>query len=100
MDWRDAGTAEAVESTRSIEIGGVPLLLAWLDDEWAAVEDRCTHAGCAFSEDGEIDGEVVVCNCHGSEFALRDGAVLRGPATEPLPTFPVREVGGRLEIGL
>ena len=100
MQWRDAGLAEAVESMRSIEIDGVRLLVACIDGVWAAMEDRCTHAGCAFSDDGELDGEVVICNCHGSEFSLRDGGVLRGPASRPLPTFPVRAAEGRLEIGL
>ena len=31
--------------------------------------------------DGEIDGEVVVCGCHGSRFRLRDGSIEQGPAT-------------------
>ena len=100
MEWHDAGGAADAESIHAIEIEGVPVLLATLDGSWVAVRDRCTHAGCAFSTDGEIDADVVICNCHGSEFSLRDGAVLRGPATQPLLTVPVREVEGRLELQL
>ena len=46
---------------------------------------RCTHAGCALSG---VDGALIVCPCHGSRFEL-DGAVARGPATQPLVPVPV-----------
>jgi nitrite reductase/ring-hydroxylating ferredoxin subunit len=39
-----------------------------------------------------------VCPWHGSEFALEDGRVINGPATEPQPTFEVREQGGSIEV--
>lgn len=42
----------------------------------------CTHQGCLVNKvaDGTID-----CPCHGSKFAVADGAVTKGPATRPLP---------------
>jgi nitrite reductase/ring-hydroxylating ferredoxin subunit len=64
---------------------------------WVMVADRCTHAHCPFSDDGEVvDGHVLICNCHGSEFDLHDGAVLVGPADDPLVVTPL--VGG--EVGV
>ncbi|KQR16106.1 Rieske (2Fe-2S) protein [Cellulomonas sp. Leaf334] len=41
----------------------------------------CTHEGCivAAVEDGQIR-----CPCHGSAFDAATGAVVRGPASEPL----------------
>jgi nitrite reductase/ring-hydroxylating ferredoxin subunit len=62
-----------------------------------AIHDRCSHRGCSLS-DGQIDGEQVVCSCHGSRFDLRDGAVRGGPASAPQPAFQVRERGGLLEV--
>ena len=41
---------------------------------------------------------MIVCNCHGSEFDLRTGDVLRGPAEYPVRTFAVRVVDDRLEV--
>ena len=56
---------------------------------------RCTHAGCALT--GITDG-VAVCPCHGSRFAL-DGAVVRGPAVEPLTPRAVTVRAGRIVAG-
>lgn len=47
-----------------------------------AVNSLCTHQGCtvAWKE------SALVCPCHQSKFSA-DGAVIDGPATEPLGTF-------------
>ena len=60
--------------------------------------DACTHAGCAFSRDAALEAGVIVCNCHGSEFDLRTGEVLRGPAEDPVRTFAVRVHDDQLEV--
>ena len=41
----------------------------------------CTHQGCLVNKvaEGTID-----CPCHGSRYAVADGAVTHGPATRPL----------------
>ncbi|ATZ27515.1 Rieske (2Fe-2S) protein [Streptomyces lavendulae] len=42
----------------------------------------CTHEGCLVSKP---ENGVMHCPCHGSEFQASDGAVVKGPATRPLP---------------
>jgi cytochrome b6-f complex iron-sulfur subunit len=74
--------------------GGEPILLLHLEgDQYVALARKCTHLGCkvAFKE-----GEVV-CPCHGSRFAT-DGSVTKGPAKEPLASFPVTRKGNLIEI--
>ena len=46
-------------------------------------DDACPHRGCSLAEDGEVQGGVLTCTCHGSQFDVASGAVLQGPATEP-----------------
>lgn len=65
-----------------------------------AVEDRCTHAGCAFSTDGEVVGTIVVCDCHGSEFDRFTGDVLAPPADEEIKIYPTRGLEDRVEVDL
>lgn len=84
----------------ALTVAGVDLVIAGVEGAWFGVEDRCAHAGCLFSEDGEIDGDDLICNCHGSEYDIRTGDVRRGPAERPVCTFPVRVNGDRLEVDL
>lgn len=55
---------------------------------------RCTHAGCALA----VKSSGIECPCHGSKFEL-DGAVLRGPAVDPLVARPVTVRGGEIIAG-
>ena len=100
-DWSDALAADELEphEPRAVVVGDTPVLLLRHPDGVHALHDRCSHRGCPLS-DGEIDGEVVVCTCHGSRFRLRDGSVEQGPATAPQPVFETRERDGRIEVRL
>jgi nitrite reductase/ring-hydroxylating ferredoxin subunit len=62
-----------------------------------ALAHSCAHLGGPLSEGTLKDGSVV-CPWHGSEFALDDGRVLNGPATQPQPCLDVREAGGAIEV--
>jgi nitrite reductase/ring-hydroxylating ferredoxin subunit len=62
-----------------------------------ACADRCPHAGAVLSE-GELEGSVVTCPRHGSQFDVRTGERLRGPADDSLATFPVLEEGGQVYL--
>jgi nitrite reductase/ring-hydroxylating ferredoxin subunit len=77
---------------------GRELALARLaDGSLAAFDEWCTHEECPLS-DGDLEGERVVCGCHGSEFDVRTGAVLQGPAEEPISVYEVRAVDGELQV--
>ncbi|MBF6212874.1 Rieske (2Fe-2S) protein [Nocardia puris] len=62
---------------------------------FVGLDSRCTHAGCRVRE---VSGGTVNCACHGSAFAL-DGAVVTGPATQPLATKAVRVEGDSIVAG-
>jgi nitrite reductase/ring-hydroxylating ferredoxin subunit len=61
---------------------------------------KCTHRGGPLNE-GTLDGSTVTCPWHGSQFNVCTGAVLRGPAREPLKTYRVTLEGdiGRVDAG-
>lgn len=97
--WVDvtSGTTDADELT-PIAISDLDLLIVRVDDQWLAFEDRCSHAGCAFSQDGELDGTTAICYCHGSEFDITTGEVTRPPAINPIRTFRVRVSEEAIEV--
>jgi Rieske Fe-S protein len=74
------------------------IALIKINTSWIAFKNTCSHAGCTFSEDGEIVGETLICNCHGAEFDVHTGAVLKGPAEEALKLFIVQVVEDELEV--
>ncbi len=79
-------------------VGALDIALARLEDgSFAAFDDTCTHEECSLSG-GDLEGDRVVCFCHGSEFDVRTGAVLQGPADEPVRVYETRIAGGELEV--
>ncbi|MBV8999540.1 MAG: non-heme iron oxygenase ferredoxin subunit [Solirubrobacterales bacterium] len=98
-DWTPAADASGLPDGRPIRVvvDETPVLLVRDGELIFAIHDRCSHRGCSLSE-GEIDGEEIVCACHGSRFDRRTGAVRGGPATSAQPSFQVRVQDGRVEV--
>jgi len=86
-----------VGESRSVRTSeGAELVLTRVgEDEVVALSAVCTHQGCTVRP----EREELACPCHGSRFAVADGAVLQGPAEDPLPTVPVRVEAGDVVVG-
>ena len=68
---------------------------------FCATHAKCTHKQGPLNE-GTLDGSTVTCPWHGSQFDVCTGAVLQGPAKDPLKTYRVTVDGdvGRVEVPL
>ena len=86
-------------SLRRVVVEGRAVCIGRTGDGWVAFDDTCTHEECSLA-DGELDGTVVVCPCHGSEFDIRTGDVLSPPALDPLPIYEAREDDGTVVVRL
>jgi Rieske Fe-S protein len=64
--------------------------------DFKAFSAVCTHMGCIVSQisDGTID-----CPCHGSQFSIKDGSVVGGPAPSPLAAEAIKVSGDRIILG-
>jgi 3-phenylpropionate/trans-cinnamate dioxygenase ferredoxin component len=65
-----------------------------------AFDDLCTcsgHGSCPLSG-GQLTGTTIMCQCHGSRFDVTTGAVIGGPAIQPLHVYEVREVADGIQI--
>ena len=93
------GKADSVHSgeTKLFEPAGQRVTVANVGGTLYAFDDTCTHQGCSLSE-GDLDGTTLQCICHGSQFDVTTGAVVRGPAREPVETHRVRVVGEELQV--
>jgi len=60
-----------------VVVGGKEVLLANVDGSYYAIANKCTHAGGSLAK-GSLDGSIVTCPRHGSQFDLKTGKAVRG----------------------
>jgi len=72
-----------------VVVDGTEVLLCNAEGTIYALEDVCTHDGAPLDQ-GELEGDRIICPRHGATFDVRTGAALTLPAVMPLPTYTVR----------
>lgn len=81
----------------SSNVAGTKVNVANVDGAMHAFDDTCTHRGCSLAG-GKLDGARLTCPCHGSQFDVTSGAVLHGPAMQPVRSRQVRVNGDDLLV--
>jgi nitrite reductase/ring-hydroxylating ferredoxin subunit len=76
---------------------GADVLLCNVFGQYYAVAARCPHAGQRLAT-GRLDGFTLYCPLHRASFDVRSGAVLSGPAQEPLACYPTETGAGRVSV--
>ena len=85
------------DSPTLVEAEGRQVMLYRHDGTLYALDNICSHAGGLLSR-GTVTGLTVTCPLHGARFALADGGVGRGPASQPQPVLPTRIRNGWIEV--
>lgn len=104
----DVGSSAPVDTggpltpTADVPVGGCAVFAAQkvvvtqpTEGDFKAFSAVCTHRQCTVSNSTE---GVIPCMCHGSEFSLADGSVVRGPATEPLAEVAIAVDGDSITL--
>ena len=61
---------------KKVEVQGHEILLAMVGDNNYAVDNRCPHLNGDLSE-GTLEGTIITCPRHYSQFDLKDGSIVR-----------------------
>jgi nitrite reductase/ring-hydroxylating ferredoxin subunit/uncharacterized membrane protein len=85
------------DSPTAVEAEGRQIMLYRHRGSLYAIDNICSHAGGVLSR-GSVAGLTVTCPLHGARFALGDGCVSRGPASQPQPVLPTRIRNGWIEV--
>jgi len=85
------------DSPIAVEAEGRQVMLYRHRGSLYALDNICGHAGGLLSR-GTVDDLTVTCPLHGSRFALPDGCVGRGPASQPQPVLRTRVRNGWIEV--
>ncbi|MSO28115.1 MAG: non-heme iron oxygenase ferredoxin subunit [Candidatus Nanopelagicales bacterium] len=73
-------------------VAGKNVAVVVTDEGVFAIKDECSHAEVPLSE-GEVEGCMIECWLHGSQFDLRTGRPLTLPATSSVPVYATRIIG-------
>ncbi len=94
----DVGAASSLDpgELRRIDIGDDTYVLCRLPDgEFVLADGLCSHAKVHLADGALVDGQIE-CPKHNGRFDARTGEVTRKPPKEPIRTYDVAEVAGRL----
>ena len=98
-EFTTVGKVDELDSRElaAFDLGAERVAISRVAGAYYAFGDTCTHLGCSLAE-GELEEQTVTCACHGSQFDVTTGAVLRGPAREPVKSYGVRVQDGALQV--
>ena len=71
-----------------VEVDGERIVLANVDGDVYALEDRCSHQDFPLS-DGELEGTELECIYHGAKFDVCSGRAVQLPAIRPVKSWEV-----------
>ena len=77
---------------RVFDVAGTKVNIASVSGQLHAFDDTCTHKACSLAK-GKLAGTTVTCPCHGSQFDVTTGEVLRGPAQRAVRSRLVQTEG-------
>lgn len=75
-------------SVVTVQIEGQEVVVFKIEEDYFALNNRCSHAEASLSE-GEVYDCKVECPLHGAEFDLKTGEPLTLPATKPVKVYDV-----------
>jgi 3-phenylpropionate/trans-cinnamate dioxygenase ferredoxin component len=99
--WHKVCKADRIEEddVLGIEVGGKVYAVYRLADGFYATDGLCTHEQSPL-EDGFVTDDVIECAKHNARFHIPSGKAIRKPAMQDLQTYPVKQEGEDLYIGL
>jgi nitrite reductase/ring-hydroxylating ferredoxin subunit len=112
-EFSDIGAVSDLKpgAMKEVTVKGQPVLLARIGDKFYAIEGRCAHMGGILAN-GRLEGNVVTCPRHGSQFDVTDGRNIRwtrytgiaqsliklAKSPRGLKTYAVKVEGGKIMV--
>jgi Rieske Fe-S protein len=96
------GSGSALAATSEIPVGEGKVFAAQrvvvtqpAAGQFKAFSAVCTHMQCIVDQ---VSNGAIDCPCHGSQFSVKDGHVVAGPAPSPLPAASIKVDGGKISL--
>lgn len=85
---------------KTVFVSGKKIALANVDGDFFAIDDTCSHEQCSLGTEGFLDGNVIICGCHGAQFDVTNGKVLSLPAPTDVQSYETKMENGDIYIGI
>ena len=79
-------------SLKPVTVQGEDVVVANVEGELFAITAKCTHRGGPLNE-GELEGNTIICPWHGGRFDVTTGKVLSPPPMKDETSYNVRVEG-------
>lgn len=83
---------------KKVSVSDEHVLVANVAGKLYAIGNTCTHRGCSLDE-GELEGNIVTCPCHGGQFDVTNGKVVAPPPSKDEPQYEVEIQGTDVLVG-
>jgi 3-phenylpropionate/trans-cinnamate dioxygenase ferredoxin subunit len=83
---------------KQVNVQGRELLIAQVGGKYYAADNRCLHMGGNLSQ-GKLEGTVVTCPRHGSQFDLQDGHAVRWLKGSGVVSSITKALKGNKQLG-
>src|SRR5688572_30516881 len=81
-----------------VKVDGREVAVTKVEEGFYAFANLCTHSLHPMHL-GYVKGKEAICIYHWASFDATTGAVIQGPAYEPLQTYEVRVENGEVQVG-
>jgi nitrite reductase/ring-hydroxylating ferredoxin subunit/multimeric flavodoxin WrbA len=98
-EWQDVGAADSVPegAVRELLLDGKPVAVTRRGNQWGAISGRCNHVGGPLGQ-GSLQEDYVTCPWHYWKFHWQTGAGEPGYEADRVPSYAIREQGGRIQV--
>jgi nitrite reductase/ring-hydroxylating ferredoxin subunit len=95
-----ANVGELTDGTmKEVKVQGHEFLLAMAGGKYYVADGRCLHMGGRLAQ-GKLEGTVVTCPLHGSQFDLKDGHVSRWLRGSGVLSATIKVLKGSKQLGV
>ena len=82
---------------KSVSVNDKIVLVVNVGGKFYAIGNKCTHFGGDLSK-GMLEGTIVTCPRHHSQFDVTSGKRIKGPASKDEPVYEIKIEGQSIKI--
>src|SRR5574340_868071 len=101
MNFIDVAKIDEITSgsMKGVTASGKDILITNIGGHYYAIGGKCTHMGGNLSK-GTLEGKIVQCTRHGSQFDVTTGVRMAGPAKLNEPVYEVKVEGKNIKVNI